>query len=123
MRNKWIFKCPLRKSQKGAQPQPKHTSKTKKKKKSSTDDKVEKLNELKVKAKQGKKSAIHAAYVQANDIFPKNNAELKKRLAELQKQLLEDMHGDSTEGMTIHVMSFTGRLWAIKTFHVKNPDI
>ena len=77
------------KKQKRTQPQPKHTSKTKKEK-SSTDDKVEKLNEVKVKAKQGKKSAIHEVYVQANNIFSKNNAELKKRLAELQKQLLKD---------------------------------
>ncbi len=39
--------------------------------------------------KQGKKSAIHAAYVQASDMFSQENAELKKRLGELQKQLDE----------------------------------
>lgn len=63
----------------------------KRKENSSTSDqkKARELNELKEKTKQGKKSAIHAAYVQASDMFSQENVGLKKRLKELQKRLSE----------------------------------
>ena len=66
-------------------------SKLKTKENSSTSDqkKARKLNKLKEKTKQGKKSTIHAAYVQASDMFLQEKVELKKRLEELQKRLSE----------------------------------
>ena len=73
------------------QPQSKHASKLKRKENSSTSDqkKARELNKLKEKTKQGKKSTIHAAYVQASDMFSQENVQLKKRLEELQKRLSE----------------------------------